>query len=194
VVGLFARWDPHKDHAGFVAAAARLRRLLPDVRYVLAGAGIGPENRSLVELLDAQGLGFAVPGASGRGGVDAEVLLPGELVDMPAALSALDVLASSSRGEAFPNILAEAMSCERTCVVTDVGESAYIVAGFGRVVPAGDPDALAAALATQLALAPLARAALGARARESIRERFSIDQVRERHATLYRRLLAAQRG
>ena len=65
---------------------------------------------------------------------------------MPAVCNALDVLASSSITEGFPNVIAEAMACGVPCVVTDVRDSRNIVGEFGIVVPPGDSDALAAGL------------------------------------------------
>jgi glycosyltransferase involved in cell wall biosynthesis len=51
-------------------------------------------------------------------------------------------------------------------------------------VPAGDPEALAAALAELLALAPEERAAIGARGREHVRERADVARETSRLAAL----------
>jgi glycosyltransferase involved in cell wall biosynthesis len=89
---------------------------------------------------------------------------------MPAVYSALDLLVSASLGEGFSNVIGEAMACAVPCVVTDVGDSAWLVGDAGRVVPAKDPEALAGAIAGLLSED---RAALGARARARIVENFS---------------------
>jgi glycosyltransferase involved in cell wall biosynthesis len=93
---------------------------------------------------------------------------------------------SSSFGEAFPNVLAEFLSCGRPCVATDVGDSALIVDRFGRIVPPRDPARLADALVALAGMSEAERAALGAGGRTSVAERFAIRKVAERHAALWR--------
>jgi glycosyltransferase involved in cell wall biosynthesis len=68
---------------------------------------------------------------------------------MPAVYNALDILCSSSAyGEGFANALGEAMACGVPCVVTDVGDSAWIVENTGVVVPPQNPEALVAGLSS----------------------------------------------
>jgi glycosyltransferase involved in cell wall biosynthesis len=96
---------------------------------------------------------------------------------MPAVYSALDIVSSSSRGEGFSNAIAEAMACERTCVVTDVGDSAWIVGGTGRVVPPRSSDALAAAWHELTALPMSERRMLGKAARQRVEDMFSVTRM-----------------
>jgi glycosyltransferase involved in cell wall biosynthesis len=55
----------------------------------------------------------------------------------------MEMLASSSYREGFPNAVAEAMACARPCVVTNIGDPSRIVGEFGIVVPPRDAAALA---------------------------------------------------
>jgi len=112
-----------------------------------------------------------------RAGLQNRVHLLGQRDDIPRLMAGLDVLASSSHGEAFPNVLGEAMACGIPCVVTDVGDSADIVGDTGRVVASGDMADLARRLIELLELPIEQRSALGRRARERVRERYEIGEV-----------------
>ena len=180
LVGLIGRFDPQKNHAGFFEAAAMLHRHMPHVHFVLAGQGIDRGNAALVQAMT-------------QAGVLANTHLLGLRNDIPELMAALDVLASPSWGEAFPNVLGEAMACGVPCVVTDVGDSAYIVGDTGRVVASGDMAGLAAAQEALLALPPAEKTALSARARARVAEYFEIGGVVRRYEDFYEGLLANTR-
>lgn len=130
LVGLVGRIDPMKDHQTFLAAAALVAERRPDVHFVCVGEG--PHDYWLELRRFAQNLGLS----------NRLLWVPPRL-DMPAVYNALDVLTLSSRGEGLPNVVAEAMSCGVPCVVTNVGDSAWIVGDTGVVVPPGSAAALA---------------------------------------------------
>ena len=172
LVGLVARLDPQKDHKTFVQAAGLLASFRPDVRFLLCGAGVTWDNQHLASWIEAAGLRDRVH-------------LLGRRDDMAAVQAALDISCSSSRGEAFPLAVGEAMAAGIPCVVTDVGDSAVIVGDTGRVVPAGDPAAMAAAMKAMVALGHAGRDQLGVSARRRIAERFSLERMNARYESLY---------
>ena len=172
LIGLVARFDPQKDHKTFVQAAGLLAAYRPEVRFVLCGAGISWENQTLATWIEAAGLRDRVH-------------LLGRRDDMAAVQAALDLACSSSRGEAFPLAVGEAMAAGVPCVVTDVGDSAVIVGETGRVVPARDPAAMAAALTELVAIGPECRHQLGVDARRRIAERFSLERMLASYDSLY---------
>jgi glycosyltransferase involved in cell wall biosynthesis len=181
LVGLAARFDPQKDHRGFLSAAGMLRAAWPDVHYVLCGDGIDTHNDQLTGWIAAQGLANVCH-------------LLGPRADMPRIMAGCDVMVSASAfGEGFPNVLGEAMAAGTPCVTTDVGDSRAIVGEVGRTVPPRDPVALAAAIADILRLSEADRHALGLAARARIAEHYAIDIIAARYDTLYRETLA-ERG
>jgi glycosyltransferase involved in cell wall biosynthesis len=75
--------------------------------------------------------------------------------DLPDWYRAADVVSLPSYSEGIPNVLREALACGRPFVATRVGGIPELVRGpAGRLVPPGDPAALADALAAVLADPP----------------------------------------
>ncbi|MGI9211590.1 MAG: glycosyltransferase [Methylococcaceae bacterium] len=166
VFGLVARLDPMKGHADFLHAAAICLNQRPEARFVLVGSGPSTWR----ERIDAQIQTL---------GLSASVIRIEESPDMPSVYNALDVLVSASIfGEGLSNAVGEAMASGTPCVVTDVGDSAFLVGDYGRVVPPGDPGALAASM-----LSLLAQAEVGAVDRQGMRsrivEQFSVKTMME---------------
>lgn len=178
LVGLIARFDSQKNHFGFVEAAAQLRAQIPDVHFVLAGTEVDSANTALNAAIAAKGL-------------QAHMHLLGRRDDVPRLMAALDVLASSSHGEAFPSVLGEAMACGVPCVATDVGDSADIVADTGRVVAAGDMAGLAQGLIEILCLPPEQKAALGVQARNRVATNYEISHVARLYEAFYEHVARA---
>jgi glycosyltransferase involved in cell wall biosynthesis len=105
---------------------------------MLFGFKINLQNSDLVNLITACG-------ADPR-----KVLLCGQTNSVPEIMSIFDVHILSSIGEAFPNVVAEAMACEIPCIVTNVGDSAKIVGDYGWVVPQSNSEELYKALQESL--------------------------------------------
>ncbi|MBW4675087.1 MAG: glycosyltransferase [Desmonostoc geniculatum HA4340-LM1] len=135
LIGLVGRLDLRKDHPTFLKAAALLCEDSQNVHFVCVGSGSEHYARELHELTYQLGISEKVIWEKAR-------------ADMPAIYNALDIAASSSYTEGFPNVIGEAMACGVPCVVTDVGDSALIVGNPDVVVPPKNPEALKIALKT----------------------------------------------
>jgi glycosyltransferase involved in cell wall biosynthesis len=134
LVGMVARFDPQKDHFNLISALALLKQEGHDIHYVLAGTGMDSLNIELQEWLNDTDLAE-------------QVQLLGPRSDIADVMNALDLhLLSSAYGEAFPNVLAEAMACGTPCVTTDTGDAPLIVGETGWVVPIRTPQVLAATI------------------------------------------------
>jgi glycosyltransferase involved in cell wall biosynthesis len=106
---------------------------------------------------------------------------------------AFDGLVLPSRLEGFPVTIVEAMLAGLPVVATDVGSvrEAVVPDGDDRtgwIVPPEEPPALAAAIAELVGDLPAA-AAMGERARDVARERFTIDATVGSYLDLYRRIV-----
>jgi glycosyltransferase involved in cell wall biosynthesis len=178
VIGMCGRFDPQKDHDNFVRAAGILHRALPQAQFVLWGKGVDGENPLFTSWITAQGL-------------EKFIHLLGFRTDSARLDAALDLATlSAAYGEAFPNVIGEAMACGVPCVVTTVGDSASIVGESGRAVPPGDPQALAKAWLDLLNLPRSERLELGQAARRRVAERYDIEKVARRYARLYQDIIS----
>lgn len=178
LVGLVARYDPQKNHAGFLVAAAHVHALRPDVHFVLAGTGVDVDNLALCAAVSAHKL-------------QGHVHLLGRRDDVPRLMAAIDVLACpSSFGEAFPNVVGEAMACGVPCVVTDVGDCSDIVGDTGRVVHVGDMHGFATEVLHVLHLPMVEKTTLGRRARTRVQENYEIGRVTKRYQAFYEQMSA----
>jgi len=177
LVGLAARFHPHKDHRNFIRAAALLHEQKPKVHFVLCGLDITWQNSQLAGWIEAAGLsGFCH--------------LLGVRQDMPRLFAGIDIATTASRSEAFPIVIGEAMACGTPCVVTDVGDSALIVGQTGVVVAPGDPEALAKAWRKLIDAGPEVRLRLGKAARQRVQQHFSLPMIVERYQAIYAELAA----
>ena len=173
LVGLVARFDPQKDHRNFIQASGLIRNNDSSVNFMLCGDGINSENIQLIQWIKQAGLEECFH-------------LLGIRNDVPRLVAAMDVAASSSLGEGFPNVVGEAMASAVPCVVTDVGDSALIVGDAGRVVAAKDPDALAAAINELLQASPEFRGELGKKARLRVKTNYSLESVAKKYEAVFR--------
>jgi glycosyltransferase involved in cell wall biosynthesis len=102
-----------------------------------------------------------------------------------------DIFALVSRSEGFSCALTEAMSTGLACIVSDIPANRQLIQSGeqGFLTPAGDSDAIAAAI-VRLLEEPLLRERMGQIARQTILENYSIDLVANRYEALIRDALA----
>lgn len=175
LVGIAARFHPHKDHRNFIRAAARLRKREPGVHFVMCGPDITWQNSELASWIYAAGLSDCCH-------------LLGMREDMPRLFSGMDIATTASLSEAFPVAVGEAMACGTPCVVTDVGDSAMMVDHTGLVVAPGNPEALAEAMGKLIKAGPEARHRLGMAARSRVRQYFALPAVVDRYQAIYQQV------
>ena len=177
LIGRVGRIDPQKDYVTFLEMAKLVAAARPDAQFICVGKGAPALEADLK--MRAERLGIAD-----------RVRWTGARADMPAIYSAFDLSVSSSAyGEGTPNVVAESMACGVPCVVTDIGDSAWTAGGFGAVVPASDPAALAAAVVSQLARGRVGPAVV----RESVVQRLSLQSLFEKSESALTLAVASSR-
>ncbi|MEM8511297.1 glycosyltransferase involved in cell wall biosynthesis [Massilia sp. MP_M2] len=177
VLGTLGRFNLDKDYANFVKAAGQLASRYPRLRFLMIGKNLDAANAELMRWIDATGY-------TGR------FVLLGERADVAICLSAIDIFCLSSRTEAFPNVVGEAMAMGLPCVATDVGDVAVLMANTGVLVPRADSNALAQGVAGLMALDARHRRQMGQQARARIGARFTMACVREHFERIYEGIIA----
>jgi len=187
--------EPRKGSRDLLAAVARAReRMGPGALLVIAGGETlfdYADYRDAWEQ-DAQRLGMRVHrGPSPGPDADVAVLGPIPDADMPTLFHAADLLAFPSEREGFGLVVLEAQSAGLPTVVSDLPVlREFLVDGRDcRMVPVGDVDALAAALAEVIHDDDLrARIAAGGRTTAA---RFTWEAAAIAHERAYARITGA---
>ncbi len=176
VCGHFGRFHPMKNHKGFILAAIELLLINKDMHFLLVGNGVDSNNVELNKLIPIQ--------------FRKSFHLLGARDDIPELMKALDILCVSSQwGEAFPNVIGEAMSTEVLCLSTDIGDSQYIIGDAGIVIPSGDQNSLLCALKDSISMSREDKIDLGIGARQRIINLYSIELMTNKFIDLYNQLV-----
>jgi glycosyltransferase involved in cell wall biosynthesis len=176
VLGTVARLAPQKGIVYLLEAFAQVRAVRADVR--LAIAGDGPLRADLDDHVRRLGIGD-------------DVTFAGAIASPWRFLSGLDLFVLPSLWEGLPYALLEAMAAGLPTVATSVDGVAEAIPDrrFGTVVAPADSGRLAREI---LALVedPQTRADMGRRAREHVRDTFSVEGMIRGTADVYRRVLS----
>ena len=176
--GRLTRW---KGQAVFIEAIAKLERR--DIRCLIVGGDQGRKDyrRELEGMVEKHKLGEFVR-------------IVDHCPDMPAAYMLSDAVVSASIDpEAFGRVLIEAQALGRPVIASDHGgaRETVLTNQTGWLVPPGDADALAEALAKVLALDEAARGRLSDAAIANVEERFSKQKMCAKTLEIYNEVLQA---
>jgi glycosyltransferase involved in cell wall biosynthesis len=182
LVVVVSRLHRLKGIEDFLDAAAVVASTHHDVRFLVVGEPSPVGNREYLEELS---------GRSQRLGIADRVVFTGLRDDVPALLSAADVAVMPSLNEALSNVLLESMAAGAPVVATDVGGTSEALQNErnGLLVPPASPSSMAAAI-NRLLSNPSLAGELGARGRQTIVDRFSLDRMVAKTAAIYEDLLA----
>ncbi|MGE3622263.1 MAG: glycosyltransferase family 4 protein [Bdellovibrionales bacterium] len=156
--GRMSRW---KGHLVLVDALAKLNRT--GIVCMMVGGEDGSCRKDIRSLADQKGIGGIVR-------------LADDCRDMPAAYMLADIVVSpSTRPEGFGRVIIEAQAMGRPVIATDHGgaRESVVHGKTGWLVPPGDAEALARALADILSLSPEARTLLARTAADHVRRNFT---------------------
>jgi glycosyltransferase involved in cell wall biosynthesis len=176
LVGLVGRLWPQKRVKDAIWAADLLKVIRDDVHLLVIGDG--PQRDRLRRYRR-------------QVRIDDKAHFLGERGDVPRLMPHFDVLWSTSGFEGQSNVILEAMAAGVPVVATDIPGTRELVIhdATGYLVPVGDRAGFARHTERLLNTPPLA-ASISAAARQRVQSEFSVEKMLERHAALYREVLA----
>lgn len=183
VVGCVARFDPVKAPLDLLAAYLTLRRRQPAGAppLWLAWVGEGDERPRFLA-------------AAAAAGVADTVWAPGARTDVPELLRSFSVFALASLNEGISYTLLEAQASGLPVVACAVGGNPEVVleGQTGRLVPSGDVNRFADALADYVENPDLSHLH-GRAGRTAVAARFGFQAMEEAYASIYARLCARKK-
>ncbi len=164
-----------KDHSGLLAAMELLKKN-GEAGPCLVLVGDGELRPAIEREIESRGIGDCVH-------------MAGKRTDISALLAGADIFVLPSKREGFPVSVLEAMASGLPVIATKVGGIPEVIKDGenGLLVPPGDPVGLSKAIA-RLVSNPAFGAELGARARKTVEEEFSLDFVAGAYSDLYLKL------
>ena len=119
LLGSLSRWNIQKNHSFMLKAFGEFKkRTKLSFNLVLGGQGLDNNNKELSNLIKKNDL-------------VKEVTLLGRVENIKNFYSVIDVHILTSTGEAFPNVICEAMSNGIPCISTNVGDVSDIIGETG---------------------------------------------------------------
>ena len=171
LIGMIGVFRHAKGHRVLLEAAKALDREGFRARYVLVGSGPGLEK--IQTMANEMNLGD-------------RFFFSGEREDIPEILRGLDLVVMPSLHEGIPQVGLQALACKTPLIGSDIGGLSAILGKSerGRVVPPGDPAALARAI--RESLTDLARTqAMSQRGREFVEAECGLETMMDRLDQLY---------
>jgi glycosyltransferase involved in cell wall biosynthesis len=180
VVLTIGRLSKEKGHADLLRALQQLRSI--DRKWKLVLVGMGPERDALTRLARSLGL-------------SERVIFAGSHADVRPFYATADVFALPSLSEGSSNVLLEAMAAKIPIAATKAGGNPEIILHneTGLLVPIGDSQCLASAIAQLLAEPNLAWRFAEAGFTRATRE-FSMEQYRRRLLGFYAEALETRKA
>jgi glycosyltransferase involved in cell wall biosynthesis len=172
VVTVIANLIPYKGHHDFLKAASQVKDRIPKATFWLVG-----EDRGIQKDLERLSRDLRIHDC---------VSFMGQRSDIPNILAASDLSVLPSHEEGFSNVILESMAAGLPVIATRVGgNSEAVVDGVtGWLVPPRNPEVMAERIGDLIDDAQKARF-WGERGKERVKGLFTIEQMVDKHLTLY---------
>ncbi len=167
-----ARYIEEKDYPTLLKAIKLTLDNYDKITFILCGKEVENSNAELTGIINNLKIGK-------------NLRLLGHQSEIAKLMAGADLLISSSKSEAFPNVIAEAMSVGTPCAATNVGETKNIIRDTGFIVEPINPTALSEAIIRFLLNDEESLNDLGRKAKERIKNNYDIEQCISAYKKFY---------
>lgn len=172
VIGMLGRFNDAKDFNNLLKAFKEILSCCSNVFLRIGGKDVDYKNSELMRTIDD----LKIPRD--------KLELLGPVTDVDNFYRELDLYILSSRNEAFPNVLVEAMSNSLPVVSTNVGDASLIINNNDYLVPPSDSKKLAKKVLEFINMSDIERSNIGSRNRKLVLSNYSIEEVSAMYISL----------
>lgn len=171
IIGNVGRDDPSKDRITLLTAIAKVKKQgYNNFKLLIIGRNVN--NKSIMEILHKNNL-------------INDVILMNEQYNINFYYNVMDLFVMSSKTEAFPNALVEAMATSIPCIVTKAGDAEKIINDSNLVVDIGDSNKLAELIINFLIMSKDKRIHVGQNLYKRVQSNYSIKSMVSSYEELY---------
>ncbi|MCY9875216.1 glycosyltransferase [Vibrio natriegens] len=172
VIGMLGRFNEAKDFNNLLKSFKITLSCCPNVFLRIGGKNVDHKNVELMKIIDD----LNIPRD--------KLELLGPVKDVNSFYRSLDLYVLSSRNEAFPNVLVEAMSNSLPVVSTNVGDASLIINNNDYLVPPSDSEKLSNKILEFIGMSENERNSIGIRNKELVLSNYSIEYVSDMYLSL----------
>ena len=174
--GTVARFHPIKDHITLIKSIFRLKNAGYKFKYLLIGESINNKNKLLNELIKKYGL-------------EEIIILIEKEENISLVMNAIDLHVLSSKSEALPMVILEAMGCGTPCISTNVGDVKNLILDKNLVVETSNQLELFNAMRIFSDLDQKNKKKLSISVEKHIKENYSLENMTAKYLNLYQKYI-----
>ena len=195
VIGVFASFKPEKNHTMLLNAFKRVLKSRPNTQLLMVGDQLAGNVQWLGNTKGTEQYRARMQALIDELGIHERCAFLGNRTDVERIYPACHITVLPSHNEGVSNVLLESMACGVPVVATNISDNSYVVkeGETGFLVELGDVEGMADRLRTLLNNDTL-RQEMGQKAREWVKNEFSLEKLVQNTEAVYMEALHRKCG